>query len=51
VALYKNVDLIEQNQYDFWIQHIDIIVDQLKKPRHQTCCRPVTMLLRLMISW
>ena len=32
VALYKKVDLIEQNQYDFWIQiqHIKIVLDQLK---------------------
>jgi len=41
VALCKKVDLIEQNQCDFWIQHIEIVLDQLKKPRHQICCRPV----------
>jgi len=38
VALYKKVDLIEQNQCDFWIQHIKIVIDQLKKPRQQICC-------------
>jgi len=26
------VDLIEQNQCDFWIQHFKIVLDQLKKP-------------------
>src|SRR6218665_3863900 len=41
MALYKKVDLIEQNQYDFWIQHIKIVLDQFKKPKHQICCRPV----------
>jgi len=35
VALYKKVDLTEQNQCDFWIQHFKIVLDQLKKPRHQ----------------
>src|SRR6218665_1099227 len=37
----KKVDLIEQNPCDFWIQHIKIVLDQLKKPRHQICCSPV----------
>ena len=31
----KKVDLTEQNQCDFWIQHFKIVLDQLKKPRHQ----------------
>src|SRR6218665_3382126 len=26
----KRVDLTEQNQCDFWIQHIKIVIDQLK---------------------
>jgi len=30
MALYKKVDLIEQIQYDFGIQHIKIVLDQLK---------------------
>ena len=29
-SLVQNVDLIEQNQCDFWIQHIKIILNQLK---------------------
>ena len=41
MALYKKVDLIEENQHDIWIQHIRIVLDQLKKPRHQICRRPV----------
>jgi len=41
MALYKKVDLIEENQYDLWIQHIKIVLDQLKKPRHWICSRPV----------
>jgi len=28
--LIKKVDLIEQNQCDFWIQHFKIVLDQLK---------------------
>src|SRR6218665_1021513 len=35
MALYKKVDLIEQNRCDFWIHHFKIVLDQLKKPRHQ----------------
>src|SRR6218665_1832728 len=31
VALYTKVNLIEQNQRDFLIQHIKIVLDQLKK--------------------
>jgi len=34
----KKVDLTEGNQCDFWIQHIKIVIDQLKKPRQQICC-------------
>jgi len=37
----QKVDLIEQNQCDFWLQCIKIVLDQLKKPRNQICCRPV----------
>jgi len=40
MALYKKVDLIQQSQCDFWIQHFKIVLDQLKKPKHQICCRP-----------
>ena len=29
-SLVQQVDLIEQNQCDFWIQHIKIILNQLK---------------------
>ena len=29
-SLVQKVDLIEQNQCDFWIQHIKIILNQLK---------------------
>ena len=29
-SLVQKVDLIEQNQRDFWIQHIKIILNQLK---------------------
>jgi len=38
MALYKKVDLIKQNQCDFWIQHIKIVIDRLKKPKHQIFC-------------
>jgi len=40
MALYKKVDLIEQNRCDSWIQHFKIVLDQLKNPGHQICCRP-----------
>src|SRR6218665_951754 len=36
----KKVDLTEQNQCDFWIQHFKIVLNQLRKPRHQFFCRP-----------
>src|SRR6218665_1279211 len=35
MALYKKVDLIEQNQCDFLIQYFNIVLDLLKKLRHQ----------------
>ena len=40
VAIAQKLDLIEQNQCDFWIQHIRFILKQLKKLR-QVCCWPV----------
>jgi len=30
MALYRNVDLIQQSQCDFLIQHFKIVLDQLK---------------------
>jgi len=27
VALYKKVDLIEQNRCDFWIRHFKVVLD------------------------
>ena len=43
VALAQKLDLIEQNQCDFFIQRIRIVLNQLKKRRQQNCCWPVLL--------
>ena len=41
VAIAQKLDLVEQNQCDFWVQHIRFVLNQLKKRRQQICCWPV----------
>ena len=41
VAIAQKLDLIEQNQWDFWIQRIRFVPNQLKERRQQICCWPV----------
>ena len=41
VAIAQKLDLIEQNQCDFWIQRIRFVLNQLTKRRQQNCCWPV----------
>ena len=38
VARAQKLDLIEQNQCDFWIQRIRFVLNQLKKHRREICC-------------
>ena len=37
VAIAQKLDLIEQNQCDFWIHRIRFVLNQLKKCRQQIC--------------
>ena len=41
MAIAQKLDLIEQNQCDFWIQRIRFVLNQLTKRRQQNCCWPV----------
>lgn len=47
-SLVQKVDLTEQNQCDFWIQHIKIILNQLKKNNKKT--ETINLLLTSVIS-
>lgn len=37
-SFVQTVDLIEQNQCDYWIQHIKMILNQLKKLKQYIWC-------------
>ena len=41
MAIAQKLDLIKQNQCDFWIQCIGFVLNQLTKRRQQNCCWPV----------
>ena len=41
MTIAEKLDLIEQNQCDFWIQRIRFVLNQLKRSRQQICCWPV----------